>query len=98
VITRIERAPIRQHPLQQAFCSGPLHQSFRHIGESTAGKRPVQQLGRAVESQLALHPHPQLTAAFLEFPAIDVAMRGQAEIDTVVFDEVLRFFRLWVRL
>jgi len=69
-----------------------LRKAFRHIRESTSCEGRIEKLRRAVESQLALHPHPQLTAAFLEFPGIDVAMRGQAEIDTVVLDEVLRFF------
>ena len=77
MIARLGRAPIGKHPFEPSLFEMLHHQPLRDIGEPAAGERSIQQLRRPVESELAFHPHPQLAAAFLELPGIDVAMRRQ---------------------
>jgi hypothetical protein len=79
-------------------CIAFVCMDWRHIGEPAAGKRSVYQLCRAVEGQLAFHPHSQLAAAFLELPGIELPCVGRRRLMHLCPISFLRPSRLGTRL
>jgi hypothetical protein len=67
-----------------------LRQVVRDVGEAESGQRRIEHLRGAVEDELAFHAHFQFAGALFEFPGVQTATRGQAQIDAVVPDQVLR--------
>ena len=87
------RAPILQAPARDALREIGLRQILRHVGEPEPGNRGIEDLEDAVEDELAFHADPQLLAILLEFPGVQPAIGGQAQVDAGVTDQVLRRLR-----
>jgi hypothetical protein len=67
-----------------------LRQVLRHMGQAESGQRRVEDLEDAVEDELAFDADLQFAVTLFEFPGVQTAMGGQAEIDAVMTDQLLR--------
>ncbi len=93
VVARIWRAPVLEHPPEAALVDVRLHKAFRQISQAEACEPGLEHLAGGVEEQLALDPHLEFARALFELPGVQPAMGGQAQIDAVVLDQVLRLPR-----
>jgi hypothetical protein len=82
--------PILEHPLQAALTDVGLGHVLRDIGQAEPGQRSIEHLIGVVEDQLTVNVDIQLALTFFEFPRIQAAARGQAQIDAIMFDRLLR--------
>ncbi len=59
VIAGIGRAPFRKNTLKTALGNVSLGEAFGYIGKSASCKGSIEELRRAVESQLTFYTHSQ---------------------------------------
>src|SRR3984957_20852523 len=94
MIARIGRAPIHKHTLETALDDMGLGGVLGDMGEPKSRQRSVEHLERAVERKLAFDAHLDFTAALFELPGVEAAGGGQAQIDAIMADQILRPLRL----
>ena len=71
--------------------SGPrLRKILGYVGESGAVERSIAYLKDVVEYELSVYPYLQFATVPFKIPRPQSTMGGQAKVDTVVGNKVLR--------
>ena len=84
------RAPVAQHLHQPPVGEMGRHHILGQVGEAEAGDRRFEAEVGGGEHELALDPHPEFPAAFLELPGVEAAIGRQAQVDAAVERQVAR--------
>lgn len=90
VVSRKRRAPVLEHSLQTSLGNMRYRHVLRHVSEAETGQCRIEHLARAVQHELAFDARVQFATTFLEFPCVEPAVGGQAQVDAVVLDQILR--------
>ena|SRR5450759_4073069 len=88
MVARKAGAPLLEHLNQSPGCDVFLHHVFRDAGHAESRQCCSENLRTAVECQLSLDPHIQLTATLRELPSIETTIGRQPQIDAVVISQM----------
>lgn len=91
-------APLGQDRHQPAVSDIFIRNIFWKAGYTQAIKSGIKLMYRAVRNILPLHLQAELLVFLLEFPGIQTTRVGIPDVDAVVVQKILRFFRLAITL
>src|SRR6185437_11542977 len=91
VVARERWTPVGENADKPTARSVRLNMSLREVGKAKALERSVEEKACAVEHELPVDAHIELSSVLLELPRVEAAaVGGQAKIETIVLRQILR--------